>query len=121
MSPARMRAIPRAAAAAPEAARWLGHLTPGQVMCRSFGHSWQPHTAEWIAAEGSFKVVLVCTRCSTGDEEMTRTLWLSNEGRPQVGGGYHYPHGYVMPKGTGGFNPVMRGAVRLRLMETLVH
>jgi hypothetical protein len=98
----------------PPVVAWISGLTYQQRMCRAFAHPWDGHTADWIERERSWRVGLRCSRCG-----LVKVIWLDQQGRPIEGGGYRYSEvpGYVMPKGAGGFTPVVRGAVKLSLIE----
>lgn len=60
------------------------------LLCRDFGHSWRPYTAEWIPQRRQYVEALVCTRC-----QCVRKRLLDEFGA-QLGQSYTYPDGYLV-------------------------
>jgi hypothetical protein len=91
----------------------IANMTPDQVHCRDYGHSWAPHTAR---REGRlFTQVLRCVRCQT---RRHRTLDATGD---VVSSHYDYSYaeGYRVT-GLGHLDSTDRGLMRLAsILDTL--
>jgi hypothetical protein len=88
----------------------LDHTDPDYLECRDYGHVWKSYGARWFDALRLYEQQLRCPRCGT-----VRIRQLSSTGRP-LHGGYDYPEGYLMPKGTGRLTSGDRDGIRLRTL-----
>ena len=82
------------------------------IACRSWGHSWKPHTVTQVGRR--YVVRIICLRC-----ECIRSESLSLDGQRQRHNSYSYPQGYLVPGG--GLGSVEgRQRVRSQLLANLL-
>lgn len=68
----------------------LAALTDEHLLCRDFGHSWRPWTAEWIPQRRQYVEALACVRCATVRRR------LLDEWGALLGNVYTYSEGYLV-------------------------
>lgn len=88
---------------------WAEALPEKFLICRDINHRWSGYRAyrEGKGRNAGFTRVLRCTACRTEREDT-----LDSRGY-KVGTKYHYPDGYLTPKGTGRMGSDSRAALRL--------
>jgi hypothetical protein len=95
------------------AADAISGMTDGQLLCRDFGHSWRPYTAEWIPQHRHYQETLACQRCSTA------RIRLLNEWGGLLANRYAYADGYLV-HGVGRLTGDDRDALRLAGLEAVM-
>jgi hypothetical protein len=88
------------------AADAINGMTDSQLLCRDFGHSWRPYTAEWIPQRRHYVETLMCQRCRTA------RLRLLDEYGSLLANRYQYEDGYLI-HGVGRLTGDDRDALRL--------
>lgn len=91
----------------------IGDMDESHLMCRDFGHSWRPWTAEFIPQRRQYVEALVCTRCTS-----VRRRLLDQYGH-QLGNAYTYADGYQV-HGVGRLTGDDRDAVRLAGLQVVL-
>lgn len=83
------------------------------LLCRDFGHSWRPWTAEWIPQRRQYVEALVCTRCQTLRKR------LLDEYGAQLAQSYTYADGYLV-HGVGRLTGDDRNSLRLAGLQAVM-
>lgn len=91
----------------------ISGMTDGQLMCRDFGHSWRPYTAEWIPQHRHYVETLACTRCKT-----YRSRLLDEYGA-LLANRYTYADGYLV-HGVGRLTGDDRNTLRLAGLQAVM-
>lgn len=91
----------------------IGHMSPSQLQCRDFGHSWRPYTVEFIPQRRNYLEVLACTRCRS------QRMRLLGERGELLGNAYRYSDGYLV-KGLGRLDGDDRDSLRLASLQHLM-
>lgn len=92
----------------------LKSMPVSHLMCRDYGHAWEPFTAARLANGRGFEQTLRCARCHT-----TRRRYLDSRG-DVVTGGYGYVEGYLI-HGLGRLTGADRGALRVASLEATLN
>lgn len=92
----------------------LSDMPATHLMCRDYGHSWEPFTAARLAGGKGYEQTLRCGRCQT-----TRRRYLDSRGEV-VQGGYQYADGYLI-HGLGRLTGADRGAVRIASVQATLN
>lgn len=95
------------------AADAIGALSDAHLLCRDFGHTWKPWTAEWIPQRRQYVESLVCTRCTT-----VRRRLLDEYGA-MLGNSYTYADGYQV-HGVGRLSGDDRNDLRLAGLQAVM-
>jgi hypothetical protein len=88
-------------------------MTDDDIMCRDFGHSWRPYTAEWLGQRRQYLETLACTRCGSARRR------LLDEYGALMGNSYAYRDGYLV-HGIGRLTGDDRDAVRLAGLQAVM-
>lgn len=91
----------------------IGGMTDSQLLCRDFGHSWRPYTAEWIPQHRHYVETLACQRCKT-----LRSRLLDEYGALLVNR-YTYADGYLI-EGVGRLTGDDRNHLRLAGLQAVM-
>lgn len=91
----------------------LAHMPDTHLLCRDFGHSWRPWTAQWVPQRRQYLEALVCLRCETVRKR------LLDEFGAQLGQSYDYADGYLV-KGLGRITGDDRNSVRLMGLQAVL-
>jgi len=83
------------------------------LLCRDFGHSWRPWTAQWVPQRRQYVEALVCVRC-----ECVRKRLLDEYGA-MLGNSYDYPDGYLV-HGVGRLTGDDRNDLRLAGLQAVM-
>lgn len=62
-------------------------LNPDWLLCRAYGHAWEPYTAELLM--GTYDVTVKCARCGTLKRDT-----LTSSGKPVGHSVFNYAPGY---------------------------
>jgi hypothetical protein len=84
------------------------------LLCRDFGHSWRPWTAEWIPQRRQYLEALVCQRC-----QCLRKRLLDEYGA-QLAQSYTYADGYLV-HGLGRLTGDDRNSLRLAGLRAVMN
>ena len=103
----------RAVTSSSELAGAIADMTPNQLQCRDFGHSWRPYTVEFVPQRKHYLEALRCSRCRT-----MRVRVLGQRGE-LLGNRYIYADGYLV-QGLGRMESDDRDAMRLASLEHLL-
>lgn len=95
------------------AADAIGDMSDAQVLCRDFGHTWRPYTAEWVAQHRHYRETLMCARCRTA------RLRLLNEWGGLLANRYVYEEGYLI-HGLGRLTGDDRDSLRLAGLQAVM-
>lgn len=95
------------------AADALAAMPDEHLLCRDFGHSWRPWTAEWIPQRRQYVEALVCARC-----QCVRRRLLDEYGA-LLGNAYTYPEGYLV-HGVGRLTGDDRNDLRLAGLQAVI-
>lgn len=82
-------------------------------MCRDFGHTWRPYTAEWVPQRRHYVETLTCTRCRT-----MRSRLLDEYGA-LLANHYTYADGYLI-HGMGRLSGDDRNHLRLAGLQAVM-
>jgi hypothetical protein len=96
-----------------EVRSFAGELPDNYLHCRTLGHAWTPHRAQWRPDEGAYWTVYLCPRCDT-----QRVEWLDEFG-DKVRGNYAYEDGY-QHKGMGRITGRGRSMLRLEELHRII-
>lgn len=91
----------------------LSALSDHHLLCRDFGHSWRPYTAEWIPQRRQYVEALVCVRCTTVRRR------LLDEWGALLGNSYTYSEGYQV-HGIGRLTGDDRNDLRLAGLQAIM-
>jgi hypothetical protein len=83
------------------------------LLCRDFGHSWRPYTAQWIPQRRQYLEALVCARCTTIRKR------LLDEYGAQLANSYTYSDGYLV-HGIGRLTGDDRNSLRLAGLQAVM-
>lgn len=92
----------------------LRDMPASHLMCRDYGHAWEPFTAAKLAKRAGYEQTLRCGRCLT-----TRRRYLDSRGEV-IQSGYDYADGYLI-HGLGRLSGADRGAVRIASVEATLN
>lgn len=91
----------------------LAGMPDTHLLCRDFGHSWRPWTAEWIPQRRQYLEALGCARCGT-----VRRRLLDEYGA-MLGNSYTYSEGYLV-HGVGRLTGDDRNDLRLAGLQAVM-
>jgi hypothetical protein len=91
----------------------LAAMADEHLICRDFGHSWRPWSAEWIPQRRQYAEALVCTRCNSVRQR------LLDEFGALLGNSYTYAEGYLV-HGIGRLTGDDRNDLRLASLRALL-
>lgn len=91
----------------------IAGMPDSHLLCRDFGHSWRPWSAEWIPQRRQYLEALLCSRCQT-----VRRRLLDEYGA-QLAQSYTYADGYLV-HGVGRLTGDDRNSLRLAGIQAVV-
>jgi hypothetical protein len=76
----------------PEVAEFIARMSEEEILCRAFGHKWDPETSDVIAS--TYEIGLKCERCETERDKVTeRATGYGLPNRYRYGQYYSTMHG----------------------------